>query len=168
MIIPLYPYNPYKTLTELQKHIEQIWNLSLYRHFQSKRSVNLDYAALAVSLYRGIRHVLSWSRRGNSRNETHKRQSAYSCRRRVLAVCRQGRRSFVFPGQMKKPTMHSCMRSVHRAADDAACGCTPSRPTPHRPPRRLSKLFIAVLRTLYSKRGLEYTARLEKCAASVL
>ena len=46
----------------------------------------------------------------------------------------------------------------------AACTATPAAT----PRLRLSKLFIAVPRTLYSKRGLEYTPRPEKCAASVL
>lgn len=59
-------------------------------------------------------------------------------------------------------------RSVHQVAVRARRGRVsrssappPSqrRAPPPLPPLRLSKLFIAVLRTLYSKRGLEHTTR---------
>jgi len=51
-------------------------------------------------------------------SEMYKRPLVYSCTRRVPAVCRHGRRSFVFPGRMKKPGggARSDLRTQSRAA----------------------------------------------------
>jgi len=78
----------------------------------------------------------------------YKRPLVYSCTRRVPAVCRHGRRSFVFPAEWKSQAVHIAARS---AAHTRTSSCVPWWVATRRPSVALARASSPFVKTLYCR-----------------